>query len=528
MPEQLFELGDLQLAWRRLKLDRRKRVFVRHPYLVEWTEMFLDQWLTTLLGSVNQGRYVPQDCHTCAAPKGSGLVRPGAVLEMADEVVYNAILGKFHDAIWRVIGGSQGVLDLAYQLQQPSAGEGWIRAGLDVWTSFREKSTELLDRGAQFVLFADIAAFYENIDLDKLASDQRAIGVQQPALHLLMDCLRRWSAPRGRGIPQGYSASDILAKLYVANIDQSLRNHGLVHLRYVDDVRIFCQRKVEAKKALLIINNLLRDRGLNLQSKKTEILRADRARSTIDGINPIIQNVQAEVRQEILESGALGDYGSGEAVEEYVREHPREVSAEIYERTFRDTIATAATEEFNKTLFHYLLHRLRLCGSRVAVDYCLGLLVDRPEETQEILDYLQGVDCSAEEENVIMDVMASVEAIYDYQLYEMVRWFVERGRFPERLLALCRGYVQDRNRSTWLRSYALVVLGRAGGRPDLELIEGTYGSANTETERAEIVTALARMELGHRNRIYNSLAGDGELVRVAIERVRGSRALAKS
>ena len=291
-------------------------------------------------------------------------------------------------------------------------------------------------------------------------------------------------------------------------------------MRYVDDVRIFCQGKVEAKRALLIMNSLLRDRGLNLQSKKTQILRGDRARIIIDGINPVIESVQAEVREEILESGTLGDYASAESVEEYVREHPSEISAEVYERTFKDTFITAAAEDFDKTLFHYLLHRLEIFGSRITVDYCLGILVERPEETQAILDYLSKVDCSNEQEDIILSIMESVEAIYDYQLYEMVRWFVERGHFSERLLALCRAYVEDRNRLACLRSYAMVVLGRSGNRSDLEMLERMYGTADTELQKAEIVTALARMELGRRNRIYNSLAGDGELVRVAIERVR--------
>ena len=83
-----------------------------------------------------------------------------------------------------------------------------------------------------------------------------------------MSLLNRWAQPRAKGIPQGFSASDILAKIYLNPIDRALRNGGFTHLRYVDDIRIFCKSRLEAKRGLLLLNDLMRKRGLNLQSAK--------------------------------------------------------------------------------------------------------------------------------------------------------------------------------------------------------------------------------------------------------------------
>ena len=77
------------------------------------------------------------------------------------------------------------------------------------------------------------------------------MGVDRHVVALLSTCLNRWSSGNGRGIPQGISASDILGKVYLNSIDLALRELGFVHLRYVDDIRIFCQNEVEAKIALL-------------------------------------------------------------------------------------------------------------------------------------------------------------------------------------------------------------------------------------------------------------------------------------
>src|SRR5205814_4488384 len=160
------------------------------------------------------------------------------VLDLADEVVFNALIGHFLPHIWQAIRWSQGDPDIAYQLKPPVSNPAWISSGFRVWREWRQRSLDKLKKGIQFVVFADIAGFYENIDLPRLRSDLAALGVDQTLLdEVLMPSLNRWSHPRGKGIPQGYSASDILAKIYIAPVDRGLRNAGFTHLRYVDDMR---------------------------------------------------------------------------------------------------------------------------------------------------------------------------------------------------------------------------------------------------------------------------------------------------
>jgi hypothetical protein len=75
----------------------------------------------------------------------------------------------------------------------------------------------LIDAGAAYVVMADITAFYENIDLGLLLSDLIE------AINQISSCLNKWAQVQGRGIPQGQSPSDILAKLYLNSIDQTLK-----------------------------------------------------------------------------------------------------------------------------------------------------------------------------------------------------------------------------------------------------------------------------------------------------------------
>jgi retron-type reverse transcriptase len=101
---------------------------------------------------------------------------------------------------------------------------------------------------------------------------------------LLSKCLNKWSLVGGRGVTQGHTPSDILAKLYLNSVDRNLSSLGFAHYRYVDDFRIFCRSLPEARRALMDLTQLLRRRGLQLASEKLEIFRADQARTKIAGI----------------------------------------------------------------------------------------------------------------------------------------------------------------------------------------------------------------------------------------------------
>jgi hypothetical protein len=233
----------------------------------------------------------------------------------------------------------------------------------------------------QYVLFADIAGFYENIDLRRLSSDLNEIKFTKARRELAMTFLKRWAHPRGKGIPQVSSASDILAKIYLNPIDQALRNAGYAHLRYVDDIRIFCRSELEAKRALLCLDRLLRDRGLNLHSAKTEILDADQARNKIDGISPYINKLSDKLKSDYALYIGTADYVRLSDFENIVRLHPDAPSPQVLERAFTDNFILPDCEKYNKTLLRYLVNRLGKTKSTVAVKYCLAQLACRPEET---------------------------------------------------------------------------------------------------------------------------------------------------
>jgi hypothetical protein len=88
-----------------------------------------------------------------------------------------------------------------------------------------------------------------------------------------------------------------LAKLYLNSVDHGLADDGFKHLRYVDDIRIFCRSRPEAQRAIVLLSKLLRQRGLHIASDKLGILDAAAARAKIDGVVATLREVRTRVME---------------------------------------------------------------------------------------------------------------------------------------------------------------------------------------------------------------------------------------
>jgi hypothetical protein len=517
MSQGLADSLNLELAWGRLKFDRPERCFLSHPFLLPLVELNLPEWLESIRRRLIAG-YIPSPCLTVQAPKGHWQVRPGSSLRLDDEIVMNALIGRYLPNIYAELRESQGGPDIAYQLVAGANRRDWVRRGFTVWREFRQKSEQRLRNGARYVLFADISAFYENIDLGRLASDLRRLNFDEESAALVSECLNRWAQPRGKGIPQGYSAADILAKVYLASVDSNLRNEGFDHLRYVDDVRIFCATFQEAQRALLNLTDLLRLRGLNVQSAKTYIMDAHQALTEIDGVGPVISQIHSDLLDEIREEIA-GAYGTVADLERLVEQNPDNPPVEVLERAFVQHFLERGSE-FDKSLFHFLLTRLGTVQSRIAVDYCLGALSQYPEETGYLTKYFEKIGLFDNEHDRIVEFLSSESALYDYQNYLILKSYFDRGLPYPGIVTKCRAYIRDLTKPHWLRAYAAALVSTAREAADMEFFEAQYLACRDDVERATCICCTAGMELRRRNEFWGRVRRDGNLEERACRWVR--------
>lgn len=407
---ELKSLLDLKLAWKRLKKEEKERNFVCLPYESILIDLKLDEWIETCMAVIATNKYNPGQLLSVDVPKPHFHVRAGTYLYPVDKLIYSAFVGACYKEISKALEWSNNKIDFSYSLSKNSNSEYWVGSPYVGWSRFRNISLQKIRDGAKFVFFTDISGYYDNIEINTLCSDLRSIGCEETIISNLSTSLKRWAHVASRGIPQGFNASDILAKLYLNSVDQFLSDSGINFLRYVDDFRIFCDSEKEAKQAIRILTKVLRKKGLSLQTGKSEILPAEEAASKIQGIIPVLQKIEQDFLDEIF--GADNPYGTLQQADEIINSDEKELSIFSIVGAYDTYITSVPISDFDKTLFHFLLKRLGKAKNNHAFDHCLKVLRDRPEETDAVLKYVFQIEEYQSAEPSLIQLISDAEMLF--------------------------------------------------------------------------------------------------------------------
>jgi retron-type reverse transcriptase len=220
--------------------------------------------------------YLPLADHKVYVPKPSTTLRTMSLMAVPDVIVYQALVNVIADQShpYLVSHENEHILGNLYA----GAGKRWM---LQPWkrqyARFVERVEKLYDIGNPWIASTDIVAFYDTIDHERLlALIHRYCGEDKKFEEFLRQCLHKWSAHNanstmGRGIPQGSNASDLLANLYLYEIDRKLISNGYHYVRYVDDVRILGSDKSTVQRGLILFDLELKCAGLVAQVNKTSV-----------------------------------------------------------------------------------------------------------------------------------------------------------------------------------------------------------------------------------------------------------------
>lgn len=139
-----------------------------------------------------------------------------------------------------------------------------------------------------WVCGTDIKSFYDDIPRDKLI-EALAVEVNcDVAIALVRHALETPIVPSNtarsdhagyrtkKGVPQGLAISNLLAAIYLADVDKALRAMPVSYFRYVDDALIYGS-KANVNAAHSLLGSMLAAKGLSLhdlESEKTSIVEA--------------------------------------------------------------------------------------------------------------------------------------------------------------------------------------------------------------------------------------------------------------
>ena len=519
--EASFQLTD---AFLRTRKDQRGRTFFTHPCDVEVLTAHRSEWLAELQRRVDDGKYTPRPAPLLGIAKEDWHVRPGAVLTLDDQVVYQYLALLARPVVAPQLEWSEDKVRFSHYLSKRRV--SWFQSPFLGWRNFDRASVKKIKEPSMYIVVTDIAGYYENIDIGQLTQDLRASGVSSSVTKLLSVCLNKWAGPRARGIPQGYSPSDFFGEFYLNSVDRALATEEFEHARYLDDFRVFADSRVNAIKALHRLSELLRERGLNLQTAKSDILDADEATERFTAVARMLAKVIQRIGSQLKGLVATDLYITPAVLREYVRSDTKDPAPAVVEEAWKEFEA-GEFGRFNKSVFHYLIARLAELQSVVAVPYAIAQLHERPEETSHCLSYLKSLldDLDKSVFDEVASALTDERNVFEHQKYQLLQWFWKQELPNERVRTFCRRQLTARFDSPFVLPYAAVYLGQfADGLQDYEKLESAFFRDTNQLTRAAYLYALRFAPAEIRGRVFGRAKGESTYldwtVDVAKQRIR--------
>lgn len=264
---------DLELARKRLEIDLsddwyhdplRYIDLLNQEYLFEQFEAYFDKNI-----------YKTAEAEQFYVPKKKFTLRQALVSPFIDRVIYMAVVGVLAEKIDNAI--IPNVFSARFNKFSPNQ---LIVNGVEQWKKMQYKLSECAnligDSGDYMygcVLEIDLLNFYDNINKNLLSKKIARVcetDNEKKAGELLASIINSFSAKES-GLPQNSDASSLLATFYLNQVDVFMQHLSPAYYRFMDDVRIFCADKYEARKILQTFEYEIRRCHLSVNSQKTKI-----------------------------------------------------------------------------------------------------------------------------------------------------------------------------------------------------------------------------------------------------------------
>jgi len=314
MPEEVYSLKNLELAWKWIKSnpDKNYKQFFRSSY--QKHELICDSFLQDLHEDLTNGTYEPSHACKVYLPKKSGVLRPYSLLTVRDQIVYQAFANLIAESLVEKIGG-----DYYKKIF------GHLYAGKDnIWfykkwstgySKFNKSAVEAFESGQIYGASFDLTACYDSIDHGVLSHYLKQLGFDQEFCDALCKNLSCWTVTKydepiyqGHGIPQGPLSSGLISEVVLHSFDNEKRKNDVTYLRYVDDIRLFSKSDSSIRSQLVHLDRVSKKIGLFPQSSKIKIHKITDIESELKSVShPIDVDVwstkkQKQIRKDIIDS----------------------------------------------------------------------------------------------------------------------------------------------------------------------------------------------------------------------------------
>ncbi|MHB1376866.1 MAG: RNA-directed DNA polymerase [Candidatus Humimicrobiaceae bacterium] len=227
-----------------------------------------------IISKLKSGSYAVKKLINIDVPKSNYILRPASRPIILDWVIYNAIVNFIVSKIYKLIPKNSYSFN---RFKDKFSKKRNKKKKTNYWLEFENDSIKLSkNNNYEYLLVTDITSYFEHISLDVLknrliilSNDKDYIGAVK---YLIENILKKWTEDNKIplfGLPQGPTASSILADIYLYSVDKAMNENNIKFLRYMDDIRLLSKDISDLKRSIKTLVISLRDLKLNLNAKKT-------------------------------------------------------------------------------------------------------------------------------------------------------------------------------------------------------------------------------------------------------------------
>lgn len=500
---QLASEQLLRRGWHLTRIDCQSD-FILDELAVEGVAASLSEHLRELSHAISTNTFRPHPLVKIDVPKNALGVRPGAVIDVTDRIVLHACIllvarqldellpkGVYSYRVknlqWRrgkSIFAETDIYDLPYLKRKT------IRRDIDPfepwyarWPAF-DKASRAAFKSYRFLATSDIAAYFENIQIELLRDVLlKALPIEHKLINFICGIFSEWSEPdisgrrHARGIPQGSDVSSFFGNFFLYPLDKALsdfsKENGARYYRYMDDVRVFCRDQSSARKAVILIEDVLRKLRLNAQSAKTKILderykeiSSELIDSRVDRAKIVVDKVSAAVRRGSLATSEKEKFK--DEVRSIVRAKPENK---------KETVIVGSTRPLSGLTLRALrlaVHAAILLEDGETADLLVKEALRSYDHrlTRQLARYVRAFPRRRKIQDLVMDYIESDANIFPHQEAELIHALRYSAELSARVIAHCKARLLSEGAHYYIKAQSACLLARVRLAPsELRLIK---------------------------------------------------------
>ncbi len=273
---QLCKSDNFARAWRWLRSNADANYKGHFRKLYGIYAIADEELLEYLRSNVSSGRYEPGRSCKLFSPKASGILRPYSLLNIEDQIVYQACANVIAEKLYPKVR-RRYYEEVFGHLYAGKKSKWFYRKWSDGYKAFNDKARKAFNDGCVYSASFDLTACYDSIDHGVLKHFLCEIGCDRDFVDTFVGWLSNWTATESgyfhnHGIPQGPLSSGLISEVVLKYFDEKReKTPRIKYLRYVDDIKLFAKSEAELRSSLVRLDLLSKDIGLFPQSSKISI-----------------------------------------------------------------------------------------------------------------------------------------------------------------------------------------------------------------------------------------------------------------